>query len=162
MNYIQSTERDWAEGYFKLGSSDDPWKRAKAFSTGNSATVCVLFAWPDDDKSEREIHKKFVHTRIEKQGVEWFQWNSEWAAFVHEQVDKFAPGNFPRFSFLSEGEMVRPLGVPALGEIPRQVSTIVPDDSRQPFIPDELPKINKERFNDRIQLGIRECNASAV
>ena len=63
----------------KIGYSDNPDKRLKQLLTGSPLTLELRATMPGSLTTERELHQRFAHLRIEN---EWFQYTDEIRQYI--------------------------------------------------------------------------------
>jgi hypothetical protein len=70
-------------GHIKIGRSWNPVDRIRKLSTASSAEL-VLLGVIDGGYQERELHKRFEHLRVKKNG-EWFKASEDLVSYVRER-----------------------------------------------------------------------------
>ena len=63
----------------KIGYSDNPDKRIKQLLTGSALALEMRAVMPGSQATEKELHQRFSHLRIEN---EWFEFNDEIRQYI--------------------------------------------------------------------------------
>ena len=79
----------------KIGKADDMGKRLKGLQTGNPEVLEVLAIIPGGHREEAELHYRFRHLRIRKDG-EWFTRDCELLHYIRSLGAKGIECDCPR------------------------------------------------------------------